>query len=265
MTANMLFLKTTSPVLSDARVRQALIKATDVPALTDQVGYSVLPVREPLLKGQIGYNPAYQQFGFNLTEAGALLDQAGWVVTPNEQYRKKDGIELSLKLSYENSPEFSRIMNLMQKQWADLGVNLVIDAVQDSKDSVKLVYNHEYDVLLYGINIGPDPDVYAYWHSSQFDKNSPIRLNLSEYKSAVADLALEAGRTRTDPTVRAARYKPFLEVWQRDVPAIGLYQPRYLYVSNQQIYGLNEKTLNTPSDRFNDAYLWMINTERTKK
>lgn len=265
MTANMLFLKTTSPLLSDIKVRQALAKATDVPTLTSQVGYSVLPVREPLLKGQIGYNPAYYQLGFNKAEAVALLEQAGWVIAPNEQYRKKDGVELKLNLSYENSPEFSRIMNVMQKQWADVGVNLVVDVLEDSKESAKLVDSHEYDVLLYGINIGPDPDVYAYWHSSQISKNSAIHLNLSEYKSTIADLALEAGRTRTDPAVRAAKYKPFLEVWKNDAPAIGLYQPRYLYVSNQHIYGLKPKTINSPSDRFNDSYLWMINTERTKK
>lgn len=265
MTANMLFLKTTSPNLNDVKVRQALLKATDVPALDREVGYGVISVKEPLLKNQIGYNPAYSQIGFNKAEAAAQLEEAGWTLAPNEQYRKKDGQQLKLNLSYENSPEFSRIVNTLQKQWADVGVNLVVDVIQDSKESAKLVDSHEYDVFLYGINIGPDPDVYAYWHSSQIDKRTQIHLNLSEYKSNIADMALEAGRTRVDPKLRAAKYKPFLESWRNDAPAIGLYQPRYLYISNQQIYGLTPKTINAPSDRFNDVHLWMIDTERSQK
>ena len=40
-----------------------------------------------------------------------------------------------------------------------------------------------------------DPDVFAYWHSSQADIRAASRLNFSEYKSATADKALESGRT----------------------------------------------------------------------
>jgi peptide/nickel transport system substrate-binding protein len=265
MSADMLFLKNTSTNLTDPKVRQALTKATDVNALTAQIGYSVIPVREPLLRGQIGYNPAYSQAGFNKAEAAALLDDAGWKLAPGEQVRKKDGVPLKLNLSYETNADFSRIAGALQKQWADVGVELSVDVKQEDKNSLKLVDSHDYDVLLYGISIGPDPDVFAYWHSSQFDKKSPIHLNLSEYSSKVADLALEGGRTRIDPKLRAAKYKPFLEAWQKDAPAIGLYQPRFLYVSNQKIYGLDEQTINSPSDRFNDVYLWMIKTVRAEK
>lgn len=263
MSSNMLFLKNTSPILNDVKVRQALTKGTDVLNLTSNVGYSVLPVREPLLKNQVGYNPSYQQYSFNKAEAIALLDAAGWTLAPNEQIRTKNGQKLTLNFSYENSPEFSRIASALQKQWSDIGVDLVVDAIQAGPESKKLVDSHEYDVLLYGINIGPDPDVFPYWHSSQFDKLKAIRLNLSEYKSGVADLALESGRTRIDPALRAAKYKPFLEAWQKDAPAIGLYQPRYLNISNQQVYGSNSNTINVPSDRFNDVNMWMINTIRT--
>lgn len=265
MSANMLFLKNTSPILSDAKVRQALTKATSVPILTNQIGYSVVPVREPLLKGQIGYNDAYHQAGHNSAEAASLFDQAGWLLAPGEKIRKKDGKPLKVKLSYENSPEFSIIANKLQEQWANIGVDLEVEVIEGDDSSLKLVNSHDYDVLLYGINIGPDPDVYAYWHSSQIDNKSPIHLNLSEYSSKVADLALESGRTRIDPVLRAAKYKPFLEAWQKDSPAIGLYQPRYLYVSNQIVYGLDPKTINTPSDRFNDVHLWMVNTVRAQK
>lgn len=265
MTANMLFLNNSSAILNDAKVRQALTKAANSGALIEQIGYSVVPVKEPLLAGQIGYNPAYFQSTYNKSEAAALLDAAGWTLAPNEQIRKKDGKPLKINLAYQNSAEFSRLANTLQKQWADVGADLVIVASNDENSGQKFVDSHEYDVLLYGINIGPDPDVYAYWHSSQFDKTSSIHLNLSEYKSSVADFALESGRTRVDPKLRAAKYKPFLDAWRTDAPAIGLYQPRYLSISNQPVYGTEDHTINTSSDRFNNIQTWMINTERTLK
>jgi peptide/nickel transport system substrate-binding protein len=263
MSANMLFLKTTSPLLNDIRVRQALIKGTDILTLISKIDYATIPVREPILKSQIGYNPAYLQFAFNKQESVKLLDEAGWKLNTKDGFRYKGSNKLILKLAYQSNREFSHIADGVQKQWKDLGVDLNVNISQDKNDSRKYLDSHDYDVLLYGINIGPDPDVYAYWHSSQIDKKAQIHLNLSEYKSTIADIALEAARTRTDPTLRAAKYKPFLEVWRRDAPAIGLYQPRYLVITNQHIYGLKPALINVPSDRFNNVSNWMINTTKT--
>jgi peptide/nickel transport system substrate-binding protein len=262
MSANMLFLKTTSPLLNDVKVRQALVKATNVPSLVEKIDYPTIPVREPILESQIGYNPIYQQFSFNKQEAQKLLDEAGWIINPKDNIRYKNGKKFTLRLAYQSNHEFSHIADGIQKQWADVGVNLAVTISQDENDSRKYLDSHDYDVLLYGINIGPDPDVYAYWHSSQISNKSQVHLNLSEYKSAVADLALEAARTRTDAKLRAAKYKPFLEAWRRDAPAIGLYQPRYLLISNTHIYGLKDGLINIPSDRFNNINNWMINTAR---
>lgn len=266
MSANMIFLKATSPTLESLNVRKALAYATDVPALTAKIGYPAVPVREPILKSQVGYNKELQQLTYDKKQAAALLDEAGWAVHGKEQYRSRNGKPLLLKLTYQNSADFSRIAQALQKQWAQVGVNLSIEVTPDNQVRQRILDSHDYDVLLYGINIGADPDVYAYWHSSQIDKKSLIHLNLSEYKSTVADSALEAGRSRQDDAVRAVKYKPFLAAWQKDVPAIGLYQPRYLYVySHQHVYGINNKYINTPSDRFDNVHEWMIKTASESK
>jgi peptide/nickel transport system substrate-binding protein len=121
---------------------------------------------------------------------------------------------------------------------------------------------HTYDALLYGVSIGVDPDVYAYWDSSQADIRSTSRLNFSEYKSATADAALESGRTRLDPNLRTIKYKPFLQAWQTDAPALGLYQPRFLYITRGTVYNLTDHTLNTDADRYNSIAKWEIHTKK---
>ncbi len=88
--------------------------------------------------------------------------------------------------------------------------------------SSKDTSSRSYDALLYGISIGVDPDVFVYWHTSQNDPRSN-RLNFSEYSSKAADEGLESGRTRTDAGLRTIKYRPFLQAWQRDLPALGLY------------------------------------------
>jgi peptide/nickel transport system substrate-binding protein len=263
--STMLFLKNSNPILADANVRRAIVSGTNVPELVSELGYPVIPVNEPLLKSQIGYNPALAQRSYNKVEAMKLLDQAGWVLPAGKTIREKAGKQLSLKLVSESNPEYSKLTAAIQKQWGDIGVNADVSLQPAETIAQSYILAHNYDALLYGINIGPDPDVYPYWHSSQADVRSQGRLNLSEYKSAAADTALEAGRTRIDPKLRAAKYKTFLEAWRSDAPAIGMYQPNLFVVTNQQIYGMGEKTINSPSDRYNNVVNWMINTERTIK
>ena len=263
--ATMLFMKNSAPVLADAKVRQALTHSTQVMDITKQLGYDATPVREPLLVGQTGYNKDFWQYGYNKQEADKLFNEAGWLRVDGKKYRQKNGQDLSLKLVSENNSIYPSLATELQKQWAEAGVRLDVSFVTPDQITQTYIPNHEYDIFLYGINIGPDPDVYAYWHSSQADTGT-ARLNLSEYKSTTANIALESARSRSDPALRAAKYKPFLEAWKKDAPAIGLYQPRYLYLTNQPVYNLHtEPNLNSPEDRFNNVHEWMINTAKVQK
>ena len=119
-----------------------------------------------------------------------------------------------------------------------------------------------YDALLYGVSIGVDPDVYVYWDSSQVDLRSPSRLNFSEYSNGAANASLEAGRTRLDPALRTVKYQPFLQAWQADAPALGLYQPRFLYLTHGPVYGLDETPINSDAQRFSNVWNWEVREGR---
>lgn len=137
--------------------------------------------------------------------------------------------------------------------------------LQTGKDLDATINGHAYDALLYGIVIGNDPDVYAYWDSSQADVRSMNRFNFSEYKSDVADEAIAAGRTRLDPELRAVKYKPFLQTWIADAPAVGLYQPRFLYVTRGAVDGLKEHTISTQTAYYAGVETWMIQRARVSE
>lgn len=258
--AVMTFFKTTEGVLADNKVRYALVESADVPAIMSSLSYATRPVREPLLRGQMAYNGAYQQPGHNLGAAGTMLDAAGWAMG-KDGLRHKGDQTLSFQLHALGMPEYESVARQLAAQWRKVGADAQVVIADEATFQNTIAY-HSYDALLYGISIGVDPDVFVYWHGSQGDKRSPVRLNLSEYQSKPADASLEAGRTRLDPTLRTEKYKPFLQAWQADAPALGLYEPRFLYITRTTVHGLDEHPVNADADRFTNVHNWQIREAR---
>lgn len=254
--ANYVFFNTSEGVLADPKVRQALVQDSNVLKIIDQLGYPTMPVDEPLLRGQLGYNPVYRQARYNAPAAAAILTADGWIMGGNG-VRHKNGQPLTFDLFAQNTPEFTQVTNTLSRAWHKLGVGVNV-YLQSATDLQPTIESHSYDALLYGISIGVDPDVYAYWDSSQADVRSVERLNFSSYSSPTADAALEAGRTRLDSALRVIKYQPFLKAWQQDAPALGLYQPRFLYITRGTVFGLSEHVINTDTDRFDNVQNWEI-------
>lgn len=254
--ATMVFFKTSAGVLSDQQVRQSLVKATDTKQIIAHLGYTTHEVKEPLLMGQLGYDPSLTQAPFDLKAAQKQLNDAGWMAG-KDGIRTKDGRQLAFTLTALDTPENRTVTGLLHSQWQAAGVRLNVQ-LQSGNDFQSTLASHGYDAVLNGIAIGVDPDVFVYWDSSQADVRASHRLNLSEYKSPNADTALESGRTRIDPALRVIKYKPFLQSWQQDAPAVGLYQPRLLYLTNGPVAGLSDSAISTPTDRFINVQNWEI-------
>lgn len=256
--AVMTFFKMGEGILADAKVRQALVRATDRDTIIKNLQYATMPVREPILQDQIGYNPAYVQPGYDISVANALLEESGWKMT-KEQIRRKGGRPLFFSLTVQADSEYEDVALQLKQQWRKAGVDIEIIA-QDSSEFQTTLAAHSYEALLYGISIGKDPDVLVYWDSS-YAVRAENRLNFSEYRSSVADAALQAGRTRSDAALRAIKYQPFLQAWRDDAPAVGLYEPRYLYISHTTVHGLEEHELNAGVERLKNVHNWMVRVQ----
>ena len=257
----MAFFNNSHGVLSDANVRKALASSVDRRQLVNLTGKPTELLDGPILRGQVGYNPSITQRGYNFDEANQLMDQAGWK-RGDKDLRYKDGKVLEFTLRSQDARQYSLTSQYLQKQWEKLGIKINVTYYSGDDLQGQVIATHDYDILVYGISIGADPDVFAYWDSSQASITSQGRSNLSEYKSTVADEALEAGRTRTDNAVREVKYKAFLSAWIADVPALALYQPNYIYVTRGPVYGYNRKMDNGAADRFYNVENWMVRQKR---
>jgi len=260
--AVMAFFDTSNGLTSDTAVRRALSISPDINKIVSTLDYPTQPVREPLLHGQLAYNPTYSQAPYDQASAAKLLDSDGWSIG-RDGIRAKNGTRLQISLYYHNSTEYNSVAKQLTTYWHSVGIETKLMAQNDADFQSTLSQasssvSHTYNVLLYGISIGVDPDVYVYWDSSQIDLRSSARLNFSAYNSPRADASLEAGRTRLDPSLRIVKYQSFLQAWQADTPALGLYQPRFLYLTHGPVFGLNESPINSDSERFNNVQNWEI-------
>lgn len=253
------FLKMDSPQLSDVRVRQALQLATDHNAITDLYDSTVRPLDGPLLPGQLGYRSNTRQPNINLQKAAQLLDEAGWKTVAGQGARRfKNGQPLKLQMATVSSGNYPALAEEIMREWRKIGVEFDTNLVKAEDIQQNVILPRAYDILLYEIVIGRDPDVFAYWHSSQATERG---FNLSNYKSAKVDEALESARSRLDPALREAKYHLFTQQWLADIPAIGLYRPTLTYVQNKNAETFNSHSLVDPTDRYFNVRYWAVGTD----
>lgn len=259
--AVMTFFNNSRPILDNANIRRALVSSIDHRQAVNLTPYATKVVDQPFLRGQVGYTPDLSQLAYNPNQANALLDQEGWVRGPDGQ-RSKGGKPLAFDLSSQDTQNYTLTAKFLQDEWAKIGVKVTVRYYDGDELQGSVIANHDYDALLYGISLGVDPDMFAYWDSSQASIVSQGHLNLSEYKSSAADQSLQAGRTRADPELRTVKYRAFLEAWRKDAPALALYQPNFLYITRGPVFGFDRKALNSTADRFYNVDNWMVRQKR---
>lgn len=262
MNAIYLFFKNSSPFCDTLTMRQALTSALDIAAILEKLPGSAHRIFGPLLPEHQGYGPSIRPPVHDRRRAADLLQRAGWQRTGDGWYR--DGQKLSLALTTQRDTPYELLAEEVRRQLAELQIDVSLDLRSSENISLDILQNHNYgDLLIYGLNLGSDADVYSYWHSSQIDSTSTLRLNLSEYRSELADEALAAGRSRADADLRRKRYRDFQQVWAADLPALPLYRLQFRYYTLTGVQGPFEgSVLVNLSDRFYDVRRWSVLRQR---
>jgi len=256
---------TTSPVLRDRQIRLALELGTDTKAIRKALSAPAPSLDLPFTNGQLTGEGVPHAPAYNSAKAAAILNKAGWVMKGT--VREKKGQKLAITVATTKSSQYEKTLEVMAGQWRKLGVQVNTNVVDTTDPSSNFVQNilqpRSYDVLLYELFIGADPDVYAYWHSSQVGTSG---YNFSNYASGAADDALSSARSRLEPELRNVKYKAFARQWIADVPAIGLYQPVMEYVYSKHVRAIDpSSTLISPYDRYANILDWNVEQKSVYK
>jgi peptide/nickel transport system substrate-binding protein len=255
--------------LKEIKVRQALTYAIDKQKIVseDLQGYGEV-ADGPISKISFAYSPQYIH-AFNIDTAKKLLDEAGWVLPGDGEYRMKNGIKLSFNLVLIDSQEKSKIAQSIVEDLKKVGIEVLL--TNQSPSEIKgTVISRTFDAIIYGTQTFIDPDRYELFHSSQIIDPG---LNISSWSSAEtkgkivdgkktqvpeSDDVLEVARRIVDETERKKLYKDFQRIVANEVPLIYLYHPVEAYVYNKRLTNITLKNLNSIKQRFINVDEWRL-------
>jgi ABC-type transport system substrate-binding protein len=198
------------PVFKDPRVRQAINMALDRELLVrDGMGGRGSVADGPVWPQHWAYAAPKQPFVYDPAASRNLLDQAGYGVRPNQG----NGIPARFSFKcvvFANDSRFDRIEVLIQKQLADVGIEMVLVpvALDQFNDRVRVGDFDAFVIEMAGRSLSW---VYEFWHT-----NPRGQLD-SGYRSADAVLDRVKG-ARSDDEVRSA-IADFAQVLHDDPPA----------------------------------------------
>lgn len=242
--------------LNDVKVRQALQAGTDVNDAVSQLPVKLPVLNTPLLASQVSLR-GISKPSLDRQKAAALLDEAGWKRSDKgERFKGKE--PLLIKIVAIKDADYENVVANLARQWRSLGVRVEVRMVDTSDPSQNIANSvlqpRDFDVLVHELNLGADPDIYAYWHSSQAVQKG---LNFSGYSNGISDDTLASARSRVEDDLREAKYRVFIRQWLKDVPAIGLYQSQVTYVHTQASSAFDaDSQFVSPGNRFGDVLHW---------
>ena len=223
-----------NPALKDVRVRQAIAHAVDRDALARVVwfGYAkpaVSPVPSTLAAF---HDPDVPKYPFDLKKAEALLDQAGFP-------RGADGTRFTLAHDYlPYGDDYRRTGEFLKQALKKVGIEVNIRA-QDSAAFIKRVYaDRDFDISSSYNAAFPDPQigvVREYW-SGWLGTKTPWT-NGSGYRNAEVDRLIEHAAVEGNPQARAADFRAFQQIVQRDLPTLPLLELKFFTIHAANLNG----------------------------
>lgn len=250
---------TANPALSDKEVRRALSLAVNRDAIVGGVlgGYAT-PINGPVPPGSgidVSAAPAPTD---RVREAAGVFEAAGWKYDAEARLWEKGEQVLRLTLRTSNVPELRLIAQQIQSDWATLGVPTALELFDPSDLTQSVIRPRTYDALLFGMVVGRDRDLYAFWHSAE--RTDP-GLNIALYSNTSVDRLLEQYRLASDPEVRMGLLAQIEAQIVADVGAVFTHAPDFVYAAPKGVHGIALTQIASPSDRFASSASWYMYTQ----
>jgi peptide/nickel transport system substrate-binding protein len=206
------------PVLKDVSVRRALNQAVDRAfVIARALGGRGVPAYDHVWPGHWTFDAGLGATPYDPRAAAAALDRAGWTVrrtSAGERFPQRFRLTCLLPASY---PQFERVGLIVQKQFADVGVDLALEVVPLAELQRRLAEGR-YDAYLFEMAGGPGLSwPYRFWHSPETGEAAFVR---SGYSAANAPLD-RVRNAMTDDELRDA-VRTLRRVFVEDPPALFL-------------------------------------------
>lgn len=223
------------PRFRDAKTRLALAMLLDRELIRDELYYG----QARIISGNFmpdtpEHHDAIEPVRYDPDKARSLLAEAGWADNSGDGIIERDGEAFRFEAAITNqNPVAEKILTLYKEELARVGIELTIRPMEWAS-LLDRVDKREFDAILMGWSMPPDPDPYQVWHSSQADAGS----NYVGFIHEEADHIIEEARTEFDRDRRIALYHRFQEILYEEQPYLFLLTPKELAAGDKRIHGI---------------------------
>ena len=205
-------------VLQNEKLREALNMAIDVPALVEACYGNSASVADSYMSSSVVYQKAQEPKVYDPEAAAALLAEAGY----------PDGLDL--KLSVNEDTTFNFIAEIVQAMWADIGVNLEIEQMEQATYLEKSNVGEVQVAITSSNAVSGDPDnALMIWRTTAVNSIQACDPKIDEY--------LNAGGAEFDDDARRAIYEEVQTyLWDKNY-AVCLCFPNVTYGINEGLEG----------------------------
>ena len=224
-----------NPLFADKNVRRAMTMLLDRERILDEVYYGLAKIMTgSFMPGTAIHNENIAPWPFDPDRAKQLLTEAGWTDTDSDGLLDKDGRKFAFEvLTTNQNPSAEKILTLYKEELARVGIQLGIRQMEWAS-MVERVDARNFDCIIMGWQMPPDPDPYQVWHSSQTEAGS----NYVGFNNAEADQIIEEARVSFEAEKREKLYRRFHEILHEVQPYTFLFTPKALVAVDKRVHGI---------------------------
>jgi peptide/nickel transport system substrate-binding protein len=238
------------PILSDARVRQAIACSIDrgliIKTLLDgraRAAQSLLP------PDHWAFDGSGARYDFDPQRAAKLLDASG-------HPRGSDGVRFHLTMKTSQNEGTRLLAAVLQQELAAVGIALEIRSFETATFYSDVMRGAFQMYSLQWVGGNEQPDIFSYAFSSA--RIPPKGANRGHYMNACLDSLLDDAAENPDIARRKADYAEAQQILARDLPAINLWYRDTVIVHNRRLTHVTA----TPSGSY--AFLETAELEPTR-
>ena len=244
-----LVLNTTNDALADLKVREALQQGFNKQAMVDGITSGLEEKADNLLPTNFPYtNVNVTPIAYDVEEAKAKLDEAGWKLPDGQTVREKNGKLLELELLYEKADQIQKPMaETLQAEWGAIGVKLNITGLELT-ETIKRFRASDFDLYIWS-NYGAPYDPHSFIHIVA-EKGFGISDALSRLPMKTElDQQVNDALLSTDEKKREQLYSSILTTLQEQAALVPI-----SYIKKTAVYHKKVSGFTFPANRDDNAF-----------
>jgi peptide/nickel transport system substrate-binding protein len=226
------------PLLSDARVRQAIAYAIDRNLMIKTLmGGRAQPAQSLLPTTHWAYFGGDRQYDYDPERAEALLDQAG-------HSRGADGVRLHLTMKTSSVEDVRLLSAVLQQQFAKVGIALDLRSYEFATFYSDVTRGAFQMYSLRWVGGNEQPEIFSYAYSTA--RIPPKGANRGHYSNPRLDALLVDAAQNPSQDQQRTDYVEAQRILANDVPAVNLWYRDTVVVHNRRLTNIHP----TPSGSF---------------